>query len=307
MHLHPRSKPINANRATIASRKSPHFTIWIDVVVVALSSAFFCGVIFNALPISIITGTIYKHARAVSNSSTTDPQIKNFGPSDTPDQIQHHNEVSPPTSLTKLAGSQQGKNFTAGNGMEMVWVPPLNGWVGKYLVTQEEYADVMGYNPSKSRHPAEPITWNEGIAYCKKLTDRDHVSGALDTNYKYNLPTDEQYSLFVGDARLNDAITSLEGNRSSASDVGSKEPNKYGLYDTRGNEWEWCLDWYDDKIQSKDWSPSNIDGGKKYKVLRGGSWCDYGPEELNVSYRSVDIPSSRAAGYGFRCVVIPTP
>jgi len=145
----------------------------------------------------------------------------------------------PPAPATPSVSLQPGHNFTAGNGMEMNWVKPMNGWVGKYLVTNAEYEAVIGSNPSQfkgPRRPVESVNWDDAMDYCQKLTGRDHASGKLTAGYKYSLPTDAQYDIFVGDASLNDAVTSLNmtPRRTEDADVGTKAPNEYGLYDTRG-------------------------------------------------------------------------
>ena len=219
-----------------------------------------------------------------------------------------------PAAAAAAPAVQPGQPFTAGNGMEMNWVKPMNGWVGKYLVTQAEYQAVMGNNPSyfkgHPRRPVEMVSWNDAMAYCQKLTDLDHASGKLPVGSKYTLPSDAQYDIFVGDASLNDAVTSQGTSRSEDTDVGTKAPNEYGLYDTRGEVWEWCLDWYDQSIYEKDsWRGKTTDLiGEKYKVLRGGSWDYYNPEDLAVSCRGNGAADFRDyADGGFRVVVVFAP
>ena len=148
-----------------------------------------------------------------------------------------------------------GHNFTAGNGMEMVWVEPMKGWVGKYLVTQQEYEKVIGSNPSffkGARRPVESVSWEDAVAYCETLTEQDRRSGLLPSNSCYSLPSDAQYDILVGDARLEDAVVSQGDSRSSTEEVGSKGANQYGLYDTRGNVWEWLQDWYRASMNSPE-------------------------------------------------------
>jgi formylglycine-generating enzyme required for sulfatase activity len=185
--------------------------------------------------------------------------------------------------------------LTASNGMEMVWVDPMKGWVGKFLVTQDEYEKVAGTNPSNikgPRYPVDTVTYEEAEAYCEKLTDKDRASGILSAQMKYSLPTNAQYDIFVGDASLDDAVTSLKGRRDEAV-VGSKAPNDFGLYDTRGELWEWC------EGELSEWfSPT----------LRGGSFIDSNPAVFILSYRNLGDPNRRIANYGFRCVVAgPSP
>ena len=204
-----------------------------------------------------------------------------------------------------------GSNFTAGNGMAMMWVEPIKGWVGKYVVTQEEYQKVMGTNPSQYkglRLPVETVNWFEALDYCKKLTEQDHVSGILPAGCQYSLPTDAQYDIFVGDAGgMDDTAQLLNQQKPNfTADVGTKGANQYGLYDTRGLFWQWCLD--DFKRKSMN---IGLDIVKRYyylgpgigKVLRGGTLphCDV---VVPVVYRYRGSPGLHFCLYGFRAVIV---
>ena len=213
------------------------------------------------------------------------------------------------SSSTKSA---LGSNFRAGNGMELVWVPALNGWAGKYLVTQEEYQKVLGVNPSlfiSARHPVERVSWYDAIAYCHLLTQQDHASGRLPKNCEYSLPTDAQWTTLVANATTKDAIMSIDVKRSSTEDVGTRASNQYGLYDILGNVWEWCLDWYRASLNPPEVISGypflkDDQGGKTYKVVRGGSWYNDDPLSLNIDCRGRDVPVACVAHIGFRVVVI---
>ena len=74
--------------------------------------------------------------------------------------------------------------------------------------------------------------------------------------------------------------------------VGSFAPNALGLYDMAGNVWQWCADNYKKNGALRRWG-----------VLRGGSWADYGPNILQSSYRNVVPSDERDVIYGFRCVL----
>lgn len=210
--------------------------------------------------------------------------------------------------------AQAGSNFSAGNGMEMVWVAPINGWVGKCLVTQEEYQKVMGTNPSYykgPRHPVEMVNWHEAVDYCKKLTDQDHASGLLPAGCQYNLPTDAQYDIFVGDAGGADDAAELliQQKPNFIADVGSKRANQFGLFDTRGLFWQWCLDDFSRKSMNHGQEMAELT--KKYyflsggsgKVLRGGTLphCSY---VIPVSFRYSAGPNLHFDIYGFRAVIV---
>ncbi len=82
--------------------------------------------------------------------------------------------------------------------------------------------------------------------------------------------------------------------------VGSKKPNKWGLYDMLGNAREWCNDWYDENYYKK--SPVKTPHGPKkgeYKVLRGGG---FNFADTTCSYRDYDNPIEKSSTVGFRCV-----
>ncbi|MDZ4788900.1 MAG: SUMF1/EgtB/PvdO family nonheme iron enzyme [Blastochloris sp.] len=194
--------------------------------------------------------------------------------------------------LEKLNNPVRGQNFTAGNGMKMNWVAPLKIWVGVYEVTQEEYKMVMGVNPSEfqgTRKPVEKVNWNEAQDFCLKLTNADRASGLLPESMKYQLPTERQWELFVADTRLRDAVTTETRERTTTENVGSLGNNQYGLYDLRGNVSEWCEDIY---------KPS-----ENWRTLRGASWNNSNPTQLDLSYRFFSEPNERSYDVGFRVVM----
>lgn len=205
----------------------------------------------------------------------------------------------------------QAKDFTNSIGMEMVWVEPLKCWVGKYETLQAEYEKVTGQNPSNfkgPRRPVEMVAWVEAMAFCSKLTQVEAASGKLPPGTHYTLPTDAQWDVFVGDAKLEDAVTSLEPQKHEATEnAGSKGANNFGLYDVRGNVSEWCADWYDSAIFAKDSnSGKSVDYVvQKYRVLRGGSWGNTFANNLAVSYRFNGFTSYNSTNYiGFRMVLV---
>ncbi len=196
-------------------------------------------------------------------------------------------------ALAEPTGPREGAPFTTAIGMELMPVP-AGYWVGRYEVMQKEYAAVMGHNPSHwigANRPVENVDWIDATEFCRRITENDIAAGLLAAGWSYSLPTEEQWVFFAGDARLEDMVCARWNGLfpMGTMPVGSLEANQYGLYDVRGNVWEWCSDWWDHK--------------QNEKVLRGGSWDLVHPDDLEVSYRPVSAAVGRSGNIGFRVVM----
>ncbi len=204
------------------------------------------------------------------------------------------------------------RDFRNGLGQKMVWVRELNGWVSAYETTQSEFERIMGTNPSYFKapnHPVDSATWYEASKFAEGLSAMEAGLGNLPEGYRYRLPTDAEWSVFVGDQKLDSAVSSLFDRQKSTAPVGSLAPNNFGLYDVRGNVQEWVTDWYSQQIAAKvrkeggtateEWI------GTDRKVLRGGAWNRSSRFDLEVGNRIAARPSAEDRyDVGFRVVLM---
>jgi len=176
--------------------------------------------------------------------------------------------------------------------------------------------------------PVVNVSWEEAKAFCDWLTRKERAAGRLDAWQFYRLPTDLEWSAAVGlsgesgqtpkdrDMKVENVypwgrqwpppagagnyadetsrstfgtnstyITGYRDFHATTAPVGSFPANRHGVHDVGGNVWEWCEDWYDDE--------------QKSRVLRGGSWLDYGRDDLLSSCRYGGTPDGRRDSAGF--------
>ena len=131
------------------------------------------------------------------------------------------------------------------------------------------------------------------------------------TGKNYRLPTEAEWEYaakggqdykYAGSDNIGSVAWYYYNSGEKTHPVGQKIANGYGLYDMRGNVWEWCSDWYDEDYYKN--SPSNNPNGAssgRHRVLRGGSWY-YIDLTCRVAFRLHYFPSGRSNYYGFRLV-----
>jgi hypothetical protein len=87
------------------------------------------------------------------------------------------NTNTAPTLKDLMDASDQVTNTA---GMVLVKISP-SLWAGMYEVTQDAYQQVMGSNPSAfpgPDHPVDSVTWNNAMAFCKKLTETEQTGAS---------------------------------------------------------------------------------------------------------------------------------
>jgi formylglycine-generating enzyme required for sulfatase activity len=201
--------------------------------------------------------------------------------------------------------------------------------MGKYEVTQREYVDVVGTNPSTItgdlNHPVENLSWYEATNYCAQLTQRELTAGRIPVGSRFRLPTEAEWEYAArawtstpyhyGDdpGAAVTATYAWIGDNSGLSShpVGLKLPNPWGLHDMTGNVWEWCQDWYGSYpggYQTDPTGPAKSTGTGlgSYKVMRGGGF-DYFAQDCRSSRRLIFAPNLTDYDLGFRVVLAVSP
>lgn len=177
--------------------------------------------------------------------------------------------------------------------------------IGRYEVTQEEWQEVMGDNPSKfkgDRRPVDGVSWFGCLEFIKKLNAM--------TGMTFRLPTEAEWEYaarggnksrgykYSGSNDLDEVAWHFDNSGWQTQDVGTKSPNELGLYDMNGNVFEWCQDWYDNYDASAVANPTGPSSGYR-RVFRGGSWMTKAGD-YRASFRFSYIPILRTDFLGFR-------
>ncbi|MBF0179520.1 MAG: SUMF1/EgtB/PvdO family nonheme iron enzyme [Magnetococcales bacterium] len=179
--------------------------------------------------------------------------------------------------------------------------------IGKYEVTQGQWREVMGSNPSRFAScgegcPVEQVSWQDVQAFLARL----NASG----RGRFRLPTEAEWTFACrsgggdegfcggGDA---DTIGWHQGNaRSGPRPVGQKSANRLGIHDMTGNVAEWtCSEHgkFDD-----GWNVhARCSDKETQKVTRGGSWADDRGHLLAAS-RGIGDPHTKNFTLGLRLV-----
>lgn len=185
-------------------------------------------------------------------------------------------------------------------------------YLGKYVVTQEQWKIVMEENSSElicGKLPVTNVSWIECQGFIKKLNEKTKLSFRLPTEaeWEYACRAGSLTAYSIGDNITANDANFAESQIDKPVPVGRYMPNAFGLYDMHGNVLEWCEDWYG--AYPKDLvSDIQSIGTKQYRVLRGGSFA-CGNGGLRSSNRESAPPDRHDAydwgygAYGFRLVL----
>ena len=229
---------------------------------------------------------------------------------------------------TFLMGSPDNEGFRNENEGPQRQVTLTSFLMGIYPVTQKEYFDIMGLNPSERKDdnlPVTNVTWFNAIEYCnlrslkEGFTPAYTVTGPANNRTVvfnqdatgYRLPTEAEWEYacraetttpYSTGTAINDNTGWHYGNNSQRlQPVGQKPANTWGLFDMHGNVWEWCWDWhgaYLSGVSAID--PKGASDGTN-RVSRGGGWS-YADRYLRSAYRGVSTPGDFHRVLGFRVV-----
>jgi len=179
------------------------------------------------------------------------------------------------------------------------------------------------------QHPVVGVSLEDARRFCAWLSKKEGRT--------YRLPTSAEWSAAVGPQKypwgdsfpppkgagnyggaesrpvpLGISVFTIPGYNDlypRTSPVGSFAPNRHGLYDMGGNVAQWCDEEYKismngpELVASYPFLKEESVKGIPNRVLRGGSWSDFGEAYMQSTFCMPCAPASRRSDCGFRCVL----
>jgi formylglycine-generating enzyme len=149
-------------------------------------------------------------------------------------------------------------------------------------------------------HPVVHVSWHDAVAYCQwtgrrlptEIEWEYAARGGLDqARYPWGdeLTPDGEHRCNIWQGRF-PAHDNAEDGFAGTAPVDAFQPNGFGLYNTSGNVWEWCTDWFD---------PAEAN-----RAMRGGSYLCHESycNRYRVAARTANSPDSSTGNLGFRTV-----
>jgi len=207
-------------------------------------------------------------------------------------------------------------------------------FMAETLVTQAQFEGITGKGPSHhqgSNLPVERVKWLDAVDFCNALSAKEKLSPAyrregnlvhlVEGAMGYRLPTEAEWEYACragtsgpyGDDGQSNALEEFawftENSKRRSHPVGQKHANGWGLYDMRGNVWEWCHDLYEKHLLGPAIDPMGApldhrrQGGEREtrRVRRGGSFNSRA-HQLRAAFRARNEPNEVFNSVGFRVV-----
>lgn len=167
-------------------------------------------------------------------------------------------------------------------------------------ITQGEWEEIMGKHKSsvnKPNCPVDYISFFEANIFCSRLTERARREKKIDNEWKFTLPTIDEWDFFSKANEGDDVSKEINLiNKNRALTYGpslipsiSTKSNAWGIYDCFGTVSQWCLD------DAKS-------AGEESGHVKGVSFCDE-IETIKPPYLRKIKKSAQQKGIGIRIVL----
>jgi formylglycine-generating enzyme required for sulfatase activity len=215
--------------------------------------------------------------------------------------------------------------FVADGGYERedLWLPEGWAWRVSQEISTPHYWKTAARRPN---HPVVGVSWHEGQAYCRWLTERMAAEKAIRPGELVRLPTEAEWEKAArggrfldrrrarpnpmprrrfpwGDAFFSNLCNTAEGGLGSTSPVGMFPAGAcpYNAADMTGNVLEWCNSKPNPYPYHMTDGREFPEGGRAPRVARGGAWPLNG-DAGRCAYRHWNRPDFRAGMIGLRVV-----
>ncbi len=193
--------------------------------------------------------------------------------------------------------------------------PGTPWWVGVRGATWRAPGGRSSDLDGLEEHPVVHVSWDDAVAYCRWVGrrlpteaewERASRGGREGARFPWGdeQPGADGWRANIWQGSFPGANIAEDGWVTTAP-VRSYAPNGFGLWQTVGNVWEWCSDWYEPGWYAR--SPSTAPQGPDHgaaRVLRGGSYLchDSYCNRYRNAARSSNTPDSSMGNAGFRTV-----